>query len=69
MNQCHKLMNEGLDAHRTRVTENIQYALQKYQEALNNVPENGTLLYPDSGYRVNGGDNIRSEIWTHIGYA
>lgn len=69
MNKCHELMNEGLDSHRTKTNEGIQYAIQKYQDALNNVPENGILSYPDSGYHVRGGNNIRSEIWTHIGYA
>ena len=69
MNRCHELMNEALDAHRTKATERIQYAIAKYQEALNNVPENGTIMYPVSRYNVHGGNNIRSEIWTHIGYA
>ena len=69
MNKCHELMNAGLDSHRTKTNKGIQYAIQKYQDALNNVPENGILSYPDSGYRVKGANNIRSEIWTHIGYA
>lgn len=69
MYTCHKLMNDALEAHRTKTNEGIQYAIQKYHEALNNVPEDGTLIYPESEFSVQGGNHIRSEIWTHIGYA
>ena len=69
MNKCHELMNAGLKLHRIKSNNDIQEAIRKYQEALKHVPENGTLTYPGTGHSVRGGDNIRSEIYTHIGYA
>ena len=69
MNKCHELMNAGLESHRTKSDPGIREAISKYLKALKHVPERGTLAYPGSGYRVKGGDHIRSEIYTHIGYA
>ena len=69
MNKCHELMNAGLELHRTKNTDRIREAIRKYQEALKHVPERGTLSYPGTGHRVEGGDHIRSEIYTHLGYA
>lgn len=69
MNKCHELMNAGLELHRTKNTGNIQAAICKYEEALKHVPEQGTLKYPGTDHSVNGGNQIRSEIFTHIGYA
>ena len=69
MNKCHELMNAGLKSHRTKTNYGIREAIRRYKEALKHVPENGTLTYPGSGHRVMGGDRIRSEIYTHLGYA
>ena len=69
MNKCHELMSAGLKSHRTKTNYGIREAIRKYEEALKHVPERGALTYPGSGYRVKGGDHIRSEIYTHIGYA
>lgn len=62
-------MNAGLKSHRTKTDYGIREAISKYEEALKHVPENGTLTYPGTGHSVSGGDHIRSEIYTHIGYA
>ena len=69
MNKCHELMNAGLKSHRTKTNDGIREAICKYQEALKHVPERGTLSYPGTGHRVAGGNHIRSEIFTHLGYA
>ena len=69
MNKCHELMNAGLELHRTKTDYGIQEAIRKYQAALKHVPENGTLTYPGTSHSVKGGNHIRSEIYTHIGYA
>ena len=69
MSKCHELMNAGLDSHNTKTNYSIQEAITKYQEALKHVPETGTLTYPCTGHSVTGGDHIRSEIFTHLGYA
>ena len=68
MNKCHEFKNAGLDSHRTKTNKGIQCAIQRYQDALKNPPENGILSYPDSGDWIKGTNNIQSEIWTHIGY-
>ena len=67
--KCQELMNEGLDLHRTKTDPAILKAIGKYKEALEHIPEKGKLTYPDSGHFVIGGDNIRSEIYTHLAYA
>ena len=69
MNKCHELMNAGLKSHRTKTNDSIREAIHKYQEALKHVPERGMLSYPGTGHRVEGGNHIRSEIFTHLGYA
>jgi tetratricopeptide (TPR) repeat protein len=69
MNMCHRLMNEGLELHRTKDDYNIEKAINKYREALKHVPEKGCLFYPNTLFRVYGGNHIRSEIYAHIGYA
>ncbi len=69
MNKCHELMSAGLKSHRTKTDYGIREAIHKYKEALKYVPETGTLTYPYSGHSVSGGDLIRSEIYTHLGYA
>lgn len=69
MNKCHELMSAGLKSHRTKTDDGIREAVSKYLEALKYVPESGTLIYPSSGHRVVGGNHIRSEIYTHLGYA
>ena len=69
MNKCHELMSAGLKSHRTKTDYGIREAVRKYEEALRHVPESGTLTYPYSGHSVKGGDHIRSEIYTHLGYA
>lgn len=69
MNKCHELMNAGLESHRTKTDDGIQEAIRKYKEALKHVPESGMLSYPGTGHRVKGGNHIRSEIYTHLGYA
>ena len=69
MNKCHELMSAGLKSHRTKTDYGIREAIEKYKEALKHVPETGTLTYPYSGHSVRGGDPIRSEIYTHLGYA
>ena len=69
MSKCHELMNAGLKSHRAKTDYGIREAISKYEEALKHVPENGTLTYPGTSHSVRGGDHIRSEIYTHIGYA
>lgn len=69
MSICHELMSAGLKLHRTKTDYGIREAISKYEEALKHVPENGTLTYPGTGHSVRGGDHIRSEIYTHLGYA
>ena len=69
MNKCHELMNAGLELHRIKSNWNIQEAISKYQETLKHVPEGGRLTYPGTGHSVTGAPHIRSEIYTHLGYA
>lgn len=69
MNRCHELMNEGLNLHKTKSILNMEKAIEKYKLALKHVPENGRISYRTTGFTVSRGNNIRSEIYTHIAYA
>ena len=48
---------------------NMRKAIEKYKQALRYVPENGRVSYSTTGFTLSGGNNIRSEIYTHIAYA
>ena len=47
----------------------VRKAIGKYKEALNYVSENGTLIFDRTIYKIEGGNNIRSDIYRHIANA